>query len=331
MINDSYRKAIELILGVAAEGLDKESARTSMTALQVDLSDYERRKIAQLHYFLNYPGFDDGNSLFVCTGLFKAGTTWFGKLLDAHPGLSCKGKELHPFSRQIEELYTGRSIENLPEGQGKEWHRIIVENRRSALFSQILETVDNPRAKRIGARSPVLNVELLFEAFPHAKVPVIIRDPRDIAVSAAYFHSRYYDQSFDGVFLDSERKTIDPKYVEGWCWQAGEYYGWVDGLCGRYPDQLLITRYEDLLNKPTETLKGIYQFLDVADDNDLVESCLKTCSFEVMSGGRKKGDENPASFYRKGVAGDWKNHFNEDGLKASLVAEAIMKKYDYLD
>jgi hypothetical protein len=51
---------------------------------------------------------------------------------------------------------------------------------------------------------------------------------------------------------------------------------------------------------------------------------LDRMSFERLSGGRKKGQENVKSHYRKGQAGDWRNHFN-----AAHVA-AFKEKYNDL-
>ena len=34
-------------------------------------------------------------------------------------------------------------------------------------------------------------------------------------------------------------------------------------------------------------------------------------SFEKLSKGRKRGEEDPSSFFRKGVAGDWKHVFTQ--------------------
>jgi hypothetical protein len=33
--------------------------------------------------------------------------------------------------------------------------------------------------------------------------------------------------------------------------------------------------------------------------------------FSKLAGGRKSGEENVKSHYRKGTSGDWKNHFTE--------------------
>ena len=51
-----------------------------------------------------------------------------------------------------------------------------------------------------------------------------------------------------------------------------------------------------------------------------VSSAVRRKSFERLSGGRKKGEENVESHYRKGKAGDWKNHLSADHL-ASFEAQ----------
>jgi hypothetical protein len=71
-------------------------------------------------------------------------------------------------------------------------------------------------------------------------------------------------------------------------------------------------RYEDLLERPNEEVQRLLGFLGVDADERLVEHCVSSASFEKLSRGRERGQEDPSSFYRKGVAGDWKNHFTEE-------------------
>jgi hypothetical protein len=70
-------------------------------------------------------------------------------------------------------------------------------------------------------------------------------------------------------------------------------------------------RYEDLLVRPNEEVKRLLGFLGVDTDERLVEHCVSSASFERLSRGRRRGQEDPSSFYRKGVAGDWKYLFDE--------------------
>ncbi len=52
--------------------------------------------------------------------------------------------------------------------------------------------------------------------------------------------------------------------------------------------------------------RPLYTFPRVA-----LEEVAEKLSFKRMAGGRKKGEENIKSHYRKGVHGDWKNHLND--------------------
>ena len=75
-------------------------------------------------------------------------------------------------------------------------------------------------------------------------------------------------------------------------------------------------KYEDLLESGGREVKRLLEFLEVDSGDETVRRCIKSTSFEKMSGGRKPGDEDPSSFFRKGIAGDWKNVFNERDRQA---------------
>ncbi len=50
-----------------------------------------------------------------------------------------------------------------------------------------------------------------------------------------------------------------------------------------------------------------------------MSGCVSAATFERLSGGRKRGRE-AASFYRKGIAGDWKNVFTEQNKQEFKAA-----------
>ncbi len=70
-------------------------------------------------------------------------------------------------------------------------------------------------------------------------------------------------------------------------------------------------RYEDLLERPHEEVRRLLAFLGAEADEETVRRCVNAASFERLSRGRERGEEDPSSFFRKGVAGDWKNVFTE--------------------
>lgn len=293
--------------------------------------DHDTRvRVTRLRFTLNHPGFCEGDSLFLTSGLFKSGTTWFGALLNAHPGLYCGSTELHPFSRQVTELYTSRRIDELPEEERKTWSAILLNNRKASLLEQILENADNPHAKRLGARGPVVNIRALLFAFPKVRVPIIIRDPRDVAVSAAHFHGRYYKQGWERFFRNEERTILNPDFVKGWAWQAQDYYRHVLEFTEKYRHNVIYIRYEDLLESPLRVMCEVYKFLGVSWEETLVQQCIDNCSFEKMSGGRKRGEEDQSSFFRKGTSGDWENYFDKDCVElCKKEVGEVMEKLDY--
>ena len=70
-------------------------------------------------------------------------------------------------------------------------------------------------------------------------------------------------------------------------------------------------RYEDLLERPHEETRRLFEFLGADTSRKVVEHCVEAASFEALSKGRQPGEEDISSFYRKGVAGDWQNYFTE--------------------
>ena len=53
----------------------------------------------------------------------------------------------------------------------------------------------------------------------------------------------------------------------------------------------------------------------------LVEHCVEEGSFSRLSGGRRQGQEDRDSHFRKGLVGDWSNHF-DDAARAAFEAAA---------
>ena len=144
-----------------------------------------------------------------------------------------------------------------------------------------------------------------------------MRDPRDVLISW-YFSSKY---SHD---LIGEQERIRQK-LHKLDLDDGLLYG-IDHLedfglfkaqhswandPSRDPDVVMLVRYEELV--ATENLALFQKLLthcDIQIPADLLAELLHDNSFESLSGGRRRGEEDKKSSYRKGVHGDWRNYFN---------------------
>ena len=69
-----------------------------------------------------------------------------------------------------------------------------------------------------------------------------------------------------------------------------------------------------LKRDPEAVLKRVLTFLKVNDSNRYVQRCLQANTFERLAGGRRPGEVDPTSFFRKGIVGDWRNHFSEENI-----------------
>ena len=162
------------------------------------------------------------------------------------------------------------------------------------------------------------------------KVICIIRDPRDVTVS--YFFFRYH-------LLPVELEK--PFFLPFSQWPPVRFLLWkhmVFKLGREWPFHTLTwkaldpcwVRYEDLLGNPEGEVRRVLQFLGVQAAPEILAAALRSFSFEEMSGGRKKGQEDTTHFYRKGIIGDYKNHFSRFDLALmNRLAGPEMRRLGY--
>ncbi len=223
-------------------------------------------------------------TLFVA-GLPKSGTTWLEKMLACYDGFE---NVMIP-EIAAHEMRTGGSHDfDMPPDM---FHRF-----RDALV-----------VCKLHVHGSAHNRRLLREAgLPYT---VLFRDLRDVAVSNYHYvrstpwhpeHPRYAGRSLlAGLALFAERTL-------------GDYAGWVrswheDDDGGRR----LLVRYEMMLADPRDHLERVARHYRLPGDPETIDRIARATSFEAMSGGRKAGQDGSRAFVRKGIAGDWKNHFDE--------------------
>jgi len=187
--------------------------------------------------------------------------------------------------------------------------------------------------RMVGDKTVLLTSDIVREiaaVYPEAKVIHIIRDGRDVAVSTMHhIWNQAEDRGGHSRITPAQREKREAywKDPEGLIRHGGGIFpdGWLRNYAAQWRRRVGRTvedgpsllgenyaevRYEDLLARPEEELGRLLRFLGADAGGEKVRGCVEAASFERLSEGRRRGEEAP-SFFRKGIAGDWKNVFTD--------------------
>ena len=329
---------------VAAVMSNKLAARTVQTTVSVAASvSRPKGRVAG-------PG--QYEMVFFVAGEMRSGTSWLRRTLSAHPDIAC-GQEGSFFGRDYDHeeipVYVGpvssltralavsdefRVWYELPWNLWADGYEEDLRNLTRLSVDYFLTKEVARTGKRIvGDKSPQHTgcLDEIHEIYPDARVIHIVRDGRDVAVSAMHHWWRLAKDRPGGVFeLTPEELEIRDAYLEDregflasgrsifteerlgqlarrWNLRVGKAHR--DGIA-LYGRRYLEIRYEDLLRDTPNVFRRILELLHARSADSMIERCILASSFERASN-RQQGEEDSRSFFRKGVAGDWRGVFTE--------------------
>jgi hypothetical protein len=226
-------------------------------------------------------GEDYKNKILFVMGLPKSGSTWLEKMISTYPGY---GDLLIP-----EASLAKPGMFYLPEDTFTRMKDMLV------LTKMHIAAIDH-------------NVRVIDEA--HVPYVILYRDLRDVCVSNYHYinltpwNSRY----------NSVSKMTLSQYIDSFHKHAlADFCDWID-LWDKKRDKgrSIMVRYEDMLKDPHGVLRDILKVYELPATDDHINEMVEQNTFAKLSGGRKQGQEKKNSFFRKGKAGDWKNHFTQE-------------------
>jgi len=241
--------------------------------------------------------------LFVA-GLPKSGTSWLESMLASFPGYQ---DIMIPEAVAYERTHGGSHDYDIPSDMFDRLHNALV-------------------IAKMHVHGSVHNVAVLRKA----DVPYLVmyRDLRDVAVSYVYYVRRtpwhpehpMYKGLSNTQGLDCFADTLLKPYVD-WVrsWHAN-----------RNIEKSMELRYEDLLAAPGERMTDVANHFGLNPDPAALSRIIEANSFQSQSAGRSGEQKHGQSFYRKGVAGDWRNHI-EGELKSKYKAalSTFLIEFDY--
>ncbi len=277
-----------------------------------------------------------GTPVFFVVGQQKSGTTWLMRMFDAHPEILCRGegrffgrgwrqesvKETNPkrppsslYNAVLDAEYLRLWIERSVWSRDDDADEHVDNLLRMAVDYFLMAELAKTGKRLVGDKSPLLTPDTIGEistVYPEARVIHIIRDGRDAMVSAMY-HSRNFGKR-RGAGASASREARESGFAKNslgrmaaeWAARVGRTVEDGPKLLG---DNYAEVRYEDLLERPEREMARLLAFLGAEAGPEAVGRCVNAASFERLSRGRERGQEDTTSFFRKGVAGDWKNVF----------------------
>lgn len=247
-----------------------------------------------LEYFEKFEVQDD--DIFAVT-YPKSGTTWMQEILP----LILSGGDL-------------TRVQTIPNWDRVPW----LEETRAAL---VMDKLTAPRLM-VSHMPYGLMPQSFFKS--KAKVIYVARNPKDILVSSFYFHQMATFLEDPGTFEEFMEKFLTGQVLFGkW---TEHFKSWRKADLG---DRMLFVTYEEMVGDLKGVIQRFSDFLGKMTSKDTVERIASHCTFNTMKTNAMSNyslvpqevlDSKKSSFLRKGISGDWKNHFSPELEKQFMAA-----------
>ncbi len=163
-----------------------------------------------------------------------------------------------------------------------------------AYFEFLWAELGGPRILLEKTPHHVFHVDRIKRLFPDCRLLAVHRDGRDVVVSDRFFsrHTLHRAWDFEQSVL-AWRRQVEAERV------AVDRHG------------LFSLSYEALHERGPAVVSSVLKFLGLAHGPEIVERLLRQSTFRFHTG-RDAGSERRARHARKGVVGDWRQHFSEE-------------------
>lgn len=162
----------------------------------------------------------------------------------------------------------------------------------------------------------------------------IVRDPRDVVLSAADHYGLTVDQAIEMMNDKSTRGHGMPgntvyERMSSWSDHVKSWTGWKHTA-------LQVLRYEDMLADPLGQLGGVARKLGITGDAERIRRAVEFSSFKTLQKqeaqtGFVEKSVNSARFFRSGRAGGWRDKLTADQAAAIERDHAVqMRRFGYL-
>lgn len=277
------------------------------------------------------------------SGTHKSGTTWLEKVIDAHPDFVVlhEANTFNIFEQGALRRLVAERQEHFRYKDYIRWLNPAFDVNDFSRFLQIslakelmLRLGRAWGARYVADRTPgyaglYMHLSRFWEEL---RIVHIVRHPLDVLASRL-FHEANLDRNaaraadISGPML----RTLNARLDSGETLLAGDFVSDTDAAGDTLsrllrdwrhdqdcylaasrtaPGPFHLVRYEDLVERFEAEASRIFAFIGTEPTRTDLAFIQRRTSFETLSGGRPAGEADARSFFRKGVAGDWRNVFS---------------------
>jgi hypothetical protein len=178
-----------------------------------------------------------------------------------------------------------------------------------------------------------------YDGYPMHNVDVtataiyVVRNPLDVTVSLAKHFGLSVDEAIDYMGSDNAATLNDDLFVAQ---VLGSWSSHVESWTTHAGPNVLVLRYEDMLEKGTKTFGKVARLLRLDADKGRFERAIKHASFPVLAAmerehGFVEASGKGARFFRKGRVNQWREDLSREQV-ARLVSQhrEQMSRFKYM-
>ena len=213
----------------------------------------------------------------------------------------------------------------------------IAEFRLEA-FNILQKKSKDLRIIKVHDSFPEKNEPNFFTENITAGVIYVVRNPLDITVSLACHLNVSIDCAIKNIndehfYFCNNQDRLEIQFPQ----KLGSWSGHIKSWMENYKGKLHLIRYEDLLNEPHKTFKGLIDFLGLEFNEEYFLESIESSNFNLLKEQEKQNGFNEKSpktktFFREGKAGSWKKYLNPTQIKNIVNNHnKTMTTLNYLD
>ena len=161
----------------------------------------------------------------------------------------------------------------------------------------------------------------------------IVRNPLDVVISLARYFDFGIDEAIDYMAEEAtgtanEKENV-PQVISSW---SNHVQSWT-----QHPrPEILVLRYEDMLDNPIKTFRKLVSFLGQARDPDRLKRAIKFSSFDQLKLQEKRSGfiekhENANAFFRQGRKNQWSSKLTDEQIRKVIDSHRVqMLRFKYL-